>query len=177
MVHIAALWSLIGSVLLCVVVATPPCTLYPRQYSCQQLLQSEEALEQFLAAAAFQEGYFGEYGVGIDEETGYTYDGHPLNYDTGELESEPHLFSAPSKEGFHVAILAQALSGNSIALKFVHSNLSFVLQVLERKIRAYKAFNSTYPGYGGFMPWVSVGSGALAPLSSWENRVPSLDNG
>jgi hypothetical protein len=43
---------------------------------------------------------------------GLTYDGHTINYRTGELYPPIHNFSAPSKEAIHVSLLALALLGN-----------------------------------------------------------------
>lgn len=48
------------------------------------------------------EGQFAQPGVAYDSVSGYTYDGHPLDYDTGRLYGAPHLFSAPSKESIHL---------------------------------------------------------------------------
>jgi len=45
-------------------------------------------------------------------QTGLTYDGHSINYQTGELMPPIHNFSAPSKESIHVALLALSLLGN-----------------------------------------------------------------
>ncbi|KAJ5214340.1 hypothetical protein N7449_001509 [Penicillium cf. viridicatum] len=35
----------------------------------------------------------------------------------------------------------------------------------------------TYPGFGGFLPWVSADTQDMTPRSDWVNRVPGLDNG
>jgi hypothetical protein len=43
---------------------------------------------------------------------GLTYDGHTINYQSGELMPPIHNFSAPSKESVHVALLALSLLGN-----------------------------------------------------------------
>ncbi len=51
-----------------------------------------------------------------------TYDGHPIDYTTGKVAGQPHLFSAASKESIHVALLALALDGNDRALTFVLNN-------------------------------------------------------
>jgi hypothetical protein len=33
----------------------------------------------------YWEGQFAQPGIGYDALSGYTYDGHPIDYDTGEL--------------------------------------------------------------------------------------------
>ena len=49
--------------------------------------------------------------------------------------------------------------------------------MLVKKIESYEQFNSKYPGFGGFLPWLSVVDGVVSPTGGWTNRVPSLDNG
>lgn len=126
------------------------------------------------------EGKFAQAWIGYDGASGYTYDGHPLNYGTGELYGEPHLFSAPSKESIHIAILALAVYGNELALKFTGGKEE-TLRVLKLKMDGYMQFNETFPGYGCFTPWVGFNSnGTFAPLDSWSTpyyQVPGLDNG
>lgn len=39
------------------------------------------------------------------------------------------------------------------------------------------AWNTKYPGFGGYMPWVKVGETDISLLPEWSDRVPSLDNG
>lgn len=143
---------------------------------------------------------FHQPGIGYDAATGYTYDGHPLDVENGTLWGQPHLFSAPSKESVHLGMLALAVSGNHLASIFV-GGLSNALDLLSRKMVGYQTFNATYPGYGCFMPWVSVPysppppqfaskhssspfnsaqqAAGIAPLSGWTQpyRVPGLDNG
>ena len=112
--------------------------------------------------------------------TGYTYDGQFLDYATGDLAGEPHLFSAPSKESIHVSLLALAVSGNTHALEFVGGREE-ALRVVALKLDGYAAFNKTYPAYGCFTPWVSFSpvNGTLEPAWDWADpyRVPALDNG
>ena len=49
--------------------------------------------------------------------------------------------------------------------------------MLNKKINSYESFNSKYPGYGGFLPWITVDGANVEPTYDWKNRVPSLDNG
>jgi hypothetical protein len=59
-------------------------------------------------------------GVSFDLNTGFTYDGHMLNYTSGTLLAGGlHNFSAPSKESLHLALLTLALDGNPFATIFV----------------------------------------------------------
>jgi hypothetical protein len=111
---------------------------------------------------------------------GYTYDGQFLDYNTGDLSGEPHLFSAPSKESIHVSMLALAVSGNIHALEFI-GGMEETLRVIDLKMDGYMAFNATYPAYGCFTPWVSFSpkNQSLEPAWDWSDpyRVPGLDNG
>lgn len=49
--------------------------------------------------------------------------------------------------------------------------------MLKKKIATYEKFASDYPGYGGFLPWVSVTKLGVTPTWDWTTGVPSLDNG
>ena len=49
--------------------------------------------------------------------------------------------------------------------------------LLRKKIVSIQKFNSEYPGYGGFIPWVSVLDGQIKPIDDWTTSVPALDNG
>lgn len=51
------------------------------------------------------------------------------------------------------------------------------LDMLKKKIATYEKFASDYPGYGGFLPWVSVTKLGVTPTWDWTTGVPSLDNG
>jgi hypothetical protein len=127
--------------------STPSCR-FAKQYQCSDFLE-KDLVQEYLHNVAYWEGKFAKPGIGYDEQSGYTYDGHPLNYQTGELYGEPHLFSAPSKESIHVGILALAINGNEHALTFV-GGMDEALKVLQVKIDGYSQFNASYPGFGCF---------------------------
>ena len=74
-----------------------------------------------------------------------------------------------------MALLAKVIEGNSLALNFYSKDEA--LAMLLTKITTYEAFDQAYPGYGGFLPWMSVNKGVVAPSWDWKDRVPSLDNG
>jgi hypothetical protein len=157
------------------------------EYTRDMLLHSEDARTAFLLDIVRAEGKFQAPLVGFDELTGYTYDGHMLDYFSGELlPGGLHLFSAPSKESIHVAILTLALLGNSFAQEFVLSSSGrqysdsislsqdakkFSISLMARKMASYLAFNASYPGYGGFMPWVQTVGGKLLPADGWDSQV------
>ena len=71
--------------------------------------------------------------------------------------------------------MAKVIQGNSLALNFYSKEEA--LAMLTLKIGTYEAFDQKYPGYGGFLPWMSVNQGVVGPSWDWTNRVPSLDNG
>lgn len=157
--------------------AAVPCN-FADQFTCEQLVRDPHALSEFIFDVATMEGRFGASGVGVNAPTGHTYDGWPLNYTTGLLASVPHPFSAPSKEGFHLGVLARALDPTSlVGAAFVGGNVSAAVDVLTRKVATYRAWNQTFPGFGGFLPWVNVTATNLTLLDGWTNRVPALDNG
>jgi hypothetical protein len=121
---------------------------FAKEYQCSDFL-NKDLVQEYIHKVAYWEGKFAQPGIGYDERSGYTYDGHPLNYQTGELYGEPHLFSAPSKESIHVGILALAVNGNEHALTFA-GGMEAAIKTLQVKIDGYSQFNATYPGYGCF---------------------------
>ncbi|EGC39213.1 hypothetical protein DICPUDRAFT_75224 [Dictyostelium purpureum] len=159
--------------------------------------------QSFINDIIYWEGNFHQDGAGINFACGYTYDGHALNYTTGELANPLHNFSAPSKESIHLGLLARSLyefinvnEQDYQAINFFHqnvertpiekslikpsgnSNFDNVITILYRKIQTYENFNKNFPGYGGFHPWVSVTDSGISPIEGyWTGRVPGLDNG
>lgn len=104
---------------------------FAHQFTQKELLLSSEARDRylqrssinliekrFLSAIAYWEGQFPQNGVGLNEATCYTYDGHGIDLDTGLPVDPLHDFSAPSKESLHLMALAHALGGNKYARVF-----------------------------------------------------------
>lgn len=52
-----------------------------------------------------------------------------------------------------------------------------VASIMQTKLQTYLRFNETYPGFGGFLPWVLADGQDLTPTPDWADRVPGLDNG
>jgi hypothetical protein len=77
-------------------------------------------------------------------------------------------------------MLALAVSGNKLAQIFCSpddpsSGGDVALKLLATKMNTYETFNATFPGFGGFLPWLNVSDAGIAPLApDWSNRVPSL---
>jgi hypothetical protein len=158
----------------------PETCRFATNYQCADFF-NPKVVDEYMSHVMKWEGQFAQPGIGYDTKSGYTYDGHPLNYTTGGLYGEPHLFSAPSKESIHMGILALALDGNKHALEFT-GGMAKTVEILQLKINGYMKFNETYPGYGCFTPWVDFDAkaGIFKPLQSWSTpyyKVPSLDNG
>jgi len=152
-------------------------------FTTQELLLSNSSRDLFIRTVMYWEGQFHQPGIGYNAVTGMTYDGHGLNYTSGDIDtSNLHFWSAPSKEGLHFMMLALSLSGNEYARIFVSSsNVSaadeVALDLLERKMGSMEAFDSQWPGFGGFLPWFFNYDAGLVPANDWYNSVPSLDNG
>lgn len=158
--------------------AAAPCPWrYALNYTCADL-QTVSGRASFLHAMATAESSFHSPGVGYDQRTSFTYDGHPLNYSTGGLYGLPHTFSAPSKESLHVSLLALAVAGNELARVFVGGQ-GAALALLAGKMATYEAWSQDYPGFGCHFPWVAFNGSRLIPADGWNNppRVPGLDNG
>lgn len=135
-----------------------------------------------MESVMFWEGHFHQHGVGINMVSGLTYDGHGLDFNTGNIHDPLHSFSAPSKESLHLAMLALALNGDKKAQIFLfpeYPELAITrgIALLTRKISSYEKFNAMYPGFGGFFPWYTVTDDGMTLLPNWSDAVPSLDNG
>ena len=123
------------------------------------------------------EGKFG-YGVGFNNQTGVTYDGHKIDYTTGDLHENLQYWTAASKEAIHVNMLSLYLMDNVYAQQFFrNASQDEIEQILERKIDSYNDFHRRYPGFGGFLPWFAANGSAMNLLQGWESKVPGLDNG
>lgn len=175
---VTVLWASCALVLCVATASTRNNCRFAVDYSCDDF-STEARIWSYLHDVMHWEAKFASAGIGYDAATGYTYDGHPLDYQTGDLFGEPHLFSAPSKESIHVSMLALAVSGNEHALQFVGGTVADAVRLLQLKMQGYLRFNATYPAYGCFTPWVGFEDQTIKPISGWDDpyRVPGLDNG
>lgn len=159
----------------------PTCRFAPL-FTKHEIVQNPEP---FITDVLYWEGKFAKPGVGYNGENAMTYDGTLLRYKTGlewQHASGRHNFSAASKEALHVMTLAHAINGDSGAARFIspHSPSSapdIAYGLMKQKLETYLAFNKTYPGFGGYLPWYNNTYKKLAPTDDWVNRVPGLDNG
>jgi hypothetical protein len=58
--------------------------------------------------------------------------------------------------------------------------ITTAVDILTTKMKTYEKWNATYPGYGGYFPWVFVYDDRIEPSPDWQSptyRVPALDNG
>lgn len=159
----------------------PPCRFAPL-YTQREIVRNPEP---FIKDVLHWEGQFAQPGVGYNAANGMTYDGTLINRKTG-LEwfnaRGRHNFSAASKEALHVMVLAQALNGDDAAARFVapdapSSAPKVAYNIMKQKLQTYLAFNETYPGFGGYVPWYNNTFAVIEPTTDWVNRVPGLDNG
>mmetsp|Transcript_75629 Transcript_75629/g.180717 ORF Transcript_75629/g.180717 Transcript_75629/m.180717 type:complete len:644 (+) Transcript_75629:63-1994(+) len=154
----------------------------------------------FLANVMYVESRFlGGSAVAFDPDTGMTYDGVGLDYNTGDVQHETlRTFSAPSKEALHLSLLALALqpiedvpAEQAAALPLLYST-DEALDILEKKVSSMEDFDARFPGFGGYMPWfcsrgindagvckstTDPGTSRMMPLPGWERSLPGLDNG
>ncbi|CAF0990223.1 unnamed protein product [Rotaria sp. Silwood1] len=136
-----------------------------------------DAIHRFKMHMCLWEGKFG-YGVGYNHEIGITYDGHKIDYTTGDLHENLQYWTAASKEALHVNMLSLYLMDDIYARQFFgNTSQDDIVQILERKIASYNDFHRRYPGFGGFLPWFAANGSAMNLLNGWESKVPGLDNG
>lgn len=159
-----------------------PNAQFAREYSADMLQIYDDRMNDFVRRVIKSEGKFHQDGIAYNAESGLTYDGHPIDFNTGQLREKPHNWSAPSKESLHLNLLALVLDGNEYAQLFVSPSnpakaKEKALNLLQRKMASYEKFSQEYPGFGGFLPWFQVSNAGLRPTSDWSNRVPALDNG
>jgi hypothetical protein len=137
----------------------------------------DDAIHRFKMHVCLAEGKFG-YGVGYNHEIGITYDGHKIDYTTGDLHENLQYWTAASKEALHVNMLSLYMMDNVYARQFFNNaSQGDIVGVLEKKIAAYNDFHRRYPGFGGFLPWFTANGSAMNLLNGWLSKVPGLDNG
>jgi len=159
-----------------------PCRFAP-QFDTTTLLSDPSARDRYLRYVMHYEGMFGD--VGMSKITGLTYDGTGIDYKTGAPASPLHYWTAASKESIQLMLLARALYGDSYAQIFFSEGEvltpaqvdSKVLTILETKMTTFERWNSAFPGFGGFLPWVDNNASGVVPMPAWTNSVPALDNG
>lgn len=79
-------------------------------------------------------------------------------------------------------VYAHAISGSAKAARFLSPEApqkatQIAASIMRTKLKTYLRFNETYPGFGGFLPWMTTSSQDVEPTWDWVNRVPGLDNG
>ena len=79
-------------------------------------------------------------------------------------------------------LYSHAIAGSPEAARFLTPDSpkdapAFAASIMETKLKTYLQFNETYPGFGGFLPWIITDTEEVAPNTGWDNRVPGLDNG
>ncbi len=171
-------------------------------YATSELMTNDTRAEEFSIEFAKSVGCtFHQAGVGYDAKTGMTFDGHPIDFESGGKLGAVRLTTAPSKEAAHICLLSLALMqsprSNAIARAFVSPGNpdlapAVAKALLERKLLIFEDFAARYPGYGNWLPWVetrthfsagqwSYGLEAARDSANtsgtWSNRLPALDNG
>ncbi|MBI4971211.1 MAG: 6-phosphogluconolactonase, partial [Candidatus Omnitrophica bacterium] len=153
------------------------------EFKAEDLIGKKELADAYLRKLLYWEGQFHQPGIAYNAGSGLTYDGHSIDFETGELRGGPRNWSAASKESLQVALAALAVLGEDDRVKLFMSpdNLAKAearaVDILTKKITSYEKFSRTYPGFGGFLPWFLVSDGGMQPTRDWQDRVPALDNG
>jgi hypothetical protein len=127
-----------------------PCR-YAGRFSVEKLLNDQTTRDYFVSNASYWEGNFNVHGVGYNAYSGLSYDGHGIDYNSGEKHEPLHGFSASSKESIHINLLTLAVEGNKNALLFFNATATkdaklfgttdpykVALLILERKINSYE---------------------------------------
>ncbi|KAJ5881865.1 uncharacterized protein N7529_000537 [Penicillium soppii] len=155
-----------------------PSCRFACHYSQKQVLQNPNA---FVNDLLYWEGKFHQNNISYNSNNGISYDGTNIDWVTGEATAK-HPFSAASKESLQIMLYTHAINGSPGAARFLSpSNTAaapeIAASIMQTKLQTYLKFNETYPGFGGFLPWITADSQDLTPTLDWVNRVPALDNG
>ncbi|PHH77905.1 hypothetical protein CDD83_4070 [Cordyceps sp. RAO-2017] len=157
--------------------AHPPCR-FALNWTQEQILADPRA---FAADLLFWEGKFHQDEVAYNAANGMTYDGTQLDWTSG-ARTKKHPFSAASKEALQIMLYARAVDGSPEAARFLAPDRpstapDLAVAVMRTKLQTYRRFNQSYPGFGGFLPWMTTSAVNATPAWDWVNRVPALDNG
>ncbi|KAG6000269.1 hypothetical protein E4U21_005630 [Claviceps maximensis] len=155
-----------------------PTCRFASSWSQNDVLRNPSGFEREML---FWEGKFHQDDVAYNPANGMTYDGTQLDWITGD-RTKKHPFSAASKEAIQIMLYTHAIAGSKKAARFLTPHdlpraARFAAAVMKTKLQTYLRFNQTYPGYGGFLPWITTNEPDLSPTWDWNNRVPALDNG
>jgi len=71
--------------------------------------------------------------------------------------------------------MAAVLEGSQFADEIYTPNEVF--ELIEKKTQTLEQFYKDYPGFAGFLPWVTVDEKGVHPTHDFKSRVPALDNG
>lgn len=79
-------------------------------------------------------------------------------------------------------LLTHAIAGNLQAATFVYplnsaKATALAFGILTRKLLTYSQFNSSYPGFGGFLPYFEIGNSTIWPTNDFDHKVSAFDNG
>jgi hypothetical protein len=157
--------------------STPKCR-FSSIYTQAEILQNPDT---FISDFLYWEGHFHQNNVSYNTFNGMSYDGTLVDEVTG-LATAKHPFSAASKESLQIMLYAHALAGSPQAARFLSPRApsqapEIAFDIMSLKLKTYLAFNNTYPGFGGFLPWYTSDTIEISPTWDWVNRVPALDNG
>lgn len=173
-----------------------PTCRFALQWTQQDILRQPDAFEWDLL---YWEGKFHQNNVSYNSVNGMSYDGTQLDLTTGERTAK-HPFSAASKEvrprlhilklmlltrltqALQIMVYAHAIAGSQKAARFLSPDQpgqapAIAASIMKTKLQTYLQFNQTFPGFGGFLPWMTTSEATVTPTWDWNNRVPGLDNG
>ncbi|CAG8058267.1 unnamed protein product [Penicillium salamii] len=158
-------------------VQKPSCR-FAHQYSQKEIIRDPTA---FINDLLFWEGKFHQNNISYNSNNGITYDGTNIDWVTGEATIK-HSTSAASKESLQIMLYTHAIAGSPEAARFLSPENpaaapGLVASIMQKKLQTYLRFNQTFPGFGGFLPWILADGEDLIPTPDWDNRVPGLDNG
>ncbi|KAM3552827.1 hypothetical protein ARSEF4850_007199 [Beauveria asiatica] len=71
-----------------------------------------------------------------------------------------------------IMVYAHAIAGSSKAARFLSPGNpqkapQIAVSIMETKLETYLRFNATYPGFGGFIPWMTTSSQNIEPTWDW----------
>lgn len=149
----------------------PPIQFDQMEFGSKILPETRSFIEETLIP---NEAKFFELGIGMDERTGLPFD-HIRYRLRSKIMTEVGNYTAASKLSLSIPFLLNIIQHKPAFEGLPGWTPELAQQKLLAVLQTLNKFNSDFPEYKGFLPWVDIRPNAtIAPANS---KIPSLDNG
>jgi hypothetical protein len=150
---------------------------FARKYSTQDIVRNPQQAEAFIQEyLGWEKNFYKKIRM-----SGIAMDGFNLKEDTLD-PAQRRDWTAASKECLDLGVQVKILNGNKYGIQLTGQSSADAarreaINILKEKINAYEDYSRSFPGFGGFLPWITIRNGRIQPTSDWSDRLPALDNG